>query len=77
MNDNEPLSSDEICVVCGKDTTGGRGFMTLHADGRNIALCCPMCKKIYEEDPVKFARKQNSRDTTSKIENILGLHHSE
>jgi ribosomal protein L24E len=53
---------DDTCVVCGKDTTGGRGFMTLHVEGRPVPICCPMCYKVYQEDPARYARSQHVRE---------------
>ena len=50
----DSISAAGLCVVCGKDTTGGRGFMNLHVDGRELPICCPMCYKVYDEDPERY-----------------------
>ena len=76
MKPGEPSRSDQICVVCGKDTSGGRGFMTLHLEGRLIPLCCPMCQKVYQENPALYARRQQTSDVIRKIERRLGPDHS-
>ncbi len=76
MNPDEQSRSDEICVVCGKDTSSGRGFMTLHLEGRHLALCCPMCQKVYQENPAQFARRLKTGDAIREIESALGLPHS-
>jgi hypothetical protein len=60
--------SDSLCVVCGKDTSGGRGFMTLHVGGRPVPICCPMCYKVYEADPARYVTGQRVRD----VERSLG-----
>jgi ribosomal protein L24E len=62
MNDSDSTRSADTCVVCGKDTTGGRGFMTLHVEGRPLPLCCPMCYKIYQEDPARYVTGQKVRE---------------
>lgn len=74
MNPDEPPRSDEICVVCGKDTAGGRGFMALHLAGRLIALCCPQCQKVYQENPSHHTLRQQTRESISDIEHKLGWH---
>ena len=77
MNPEESPVPVEICVVCGKDTTGGRGFMTLHLEGHLIAPCCPQCQKVYEETPELFAQRLKNRDTIHKIERGLASHDPE
>ncbi len=72
MKPDQPSPSDEICVVCGKDTTGNRGYMVLHLDGHSIPLCCPQCKKVYEENPALYVRRQDTRETIRDIEDKLG-----
>ena len=71
MNPDEMSREDEICVVCGKDTSGGRGFMMLHLEGRHLALCCPMCQKVYQEHPARFARRLKTGDAIRGIERTL------
>lgn len=53
---------------CGKDTSGGRGFMTLHVDSRPVPICCPHCYQSYEKDPVRYLSDQKARS----IERELG-----
>lgn len=65
------MSSDETCAVCGKDTSGGRGFMTLHLEGRHLALCCPQCQKVYQENPALYIRRQRTRDVISDVKRAL------
>jgi len=77
MNPDELLRSDEICVVCGKDTSGGRGFLTLHLEGRLIALCCPMCQKVYEANPALYAQRLQNRATIRDIDRASGSHNPE
>ena len=62
MNASDSTQSAATCVVCGKDTTHGRGFMTLHVEGRPVPLCCPMCYKVYQEDPARDVAGQRVRD---------------
>ena len=42
------------CIVCGKDTTGGRGFITLHVGEMRIEVCCSLCYQTYEKEPRKY-----------------------
>jgi hypothetical protein len=74
MKTNDPVSSDENCAVCGKDTTNGRGFMTLHVEGRLIALCCPLCQRTYQADPSKYLADLKTRNTNRDIERLLETH---
>lgn len=62
MNASDSTRNADTCVVCGKDTMGGRGFMTLHVEGRPVPLCCPMCYKVYQEDPARYVAGQKIRD---------------
>ena len=71
MNPSAP--SEDICAICGKDTSGGRGFMTLHVAGQPVVLCCPQCKKVYDENPDKVIRKLKTGDAIREIERGLGL----
>lgn len=73
MNENESSGTDALCVVCGKDTTGGRGFMTLHVEGRPVPICCPMCYKVYETDPRRFVAGQKLRVIERDFRSALGL----
>ncbi|MDO8540191.1 MAG: hypothetical protein Q7S40_07070 [Opitutaceae bacterium] len=54
--------SSRPCVVCGKDTTSGRGFMTLHVEGRPVPICCPMCYDVYQKDPARYVSAQRVRE---------------
>ena len=46
----------------GKDTSGGRGFMNLHIEGRAVPLCCPMCYEVFQEDPSRFIENRHARE---------------
>ena len=74
MSPVETTRSDELCVVCDKDTSGGRGFMTLHPEGRHLALCCPQCRKVYQETPAFYIRRQQTRDVISDVNRALNGH---
>lgn len=69
--------SEDICAICGKDTSGGRGFMTLRVADLPVVLCCPMCKKVYEENPDKVLRRLKTGDAIREVERGLGLHGSD
>ena len=77
MNTKESVPPNEYCAVCGTDTAGGRGLLTLHLDGRHIPLCCPLCQKVYEEHPAFYLRRLQSRETIRDIEYTLGWHNLE
>lgn len=72
MNVSDSTRSPDTCAVCGKDTTGGRGFMTLHVEGRPVPLCCPMCYKVYQEDPARYVARQRIRDLTRDFDRDSG-----
>lgn len=63
-----PSSNEDACVVCGKDTSGGRGFMTLNLEGRHLALCCPMCQKVYQENPARYSQWLKNQEIIRDIE---------
>lgn len=71
MNETDATQSavnrDDTCVVCGKDTTSGRGFMTLHVAGRAVPLCCPMCYKLYQERPDQYVSSQHAREVARNL----------
>jgi ribosomal protein L24E len=71
MNETDATQSagnrDDTCVVCGKDTASGRGFMTLHVAGRAVPLCCPMCYKLYQEDPTRYVSNQHAREVARNL----------
>jgi hypothetical protein len=67
MNNADSTASSGLCVVCGKDTTGGRGFMNLHVEGREIPICCPMCYKVYEADPARYVAAQKLREVARSL----------
>lgn len=70
----KPTAPSEVtCAICGKDTSGGRGFMTLYLNGRALVLCCPLCKKAHEENPGKFAQARKTGDAIREIERGLGM----
>ena len=54
--------SADACAVCGKDTTGERGFMRLYVEGRPVQLCCPLCLKTYQENPGRHQISGQGRD---------------
>lgn len=71
MNENDSSGSDALCVVCGKDTSGGRGFMNLHVEGRPVPICCPMCYKVYEANPERYVTGQKIRAVERDLGNTL------
>ena len=60
-------AESDSCVVCGKSTSGARGYMQLRVGERLIHLCCPMCVKLYQER-VALAKA----DTRNSAERELG-----
>lgn len=54
MSDDRP--DGEVCVVCGKPADGARGFAHLYHDGSRFALCCPLCLRLFQRAPDRFAR---------------------
>lgn len=63
-----PSFPEDACVVCGKDTASGRGFMTLNLEGRHLALCCPMCQKVYQENPARYTQWLKNQEIIRDIE---------
>jgi ribosome-binding protein aMBF1 (putative translation factor) len=61
MSTTNPDSFEDTCIVCGKDTSGDRGFMHLNIDGQLIELCCPQCYKVYQEEPARYLSRQTAR----------------
>jgi hypothetical protein len=47
-------NANEACVVCGKSTAGGAGFIAIYVERRRLPLCCPLCHKAFEEDPSRY-----------------------
>ncbi len=44
------------------------GFLTLPVEGRLIALCCPMCQKVYGENPALYAQRLKNRETIREVD---------
>lgn len=40
-----------VCVVCGKNVQGDRGFSRINHQGTMVNLCCPLCLKTFQNDP--------------------------
>jgi hypothetical protein len=47
--------------------------MTLHVAGQPVVLCCPQCKKVYEENPDKVLLRLKTGEAIREIERGLGL----
>ena len=48
---------DKQCLVCGKSVDHGEGFCRLKVDEHFIALCCPLCMEVYEQNPRRYLAK--------------------
>ncbi|MBI2518606.1 MAG: hypothetical protein HYV95_17160 [Opitutae bacterium] len=46
----------ETCIVCDKVTTEDHAAAHRYFDGRRFTLCCPICLRIFEQAPDRFAR---------------------
>jgi ribosomal protein L24E len=57
---NESAESADTCALCGKDISGGRGFMRLFVEGRPVELCCPMCLKVFQDRQAQRETEQRS-----------------
>ena len=45
------------CVVCGKGLRPGEALATLHAEGRKLPICCPLCLEAYQKDPKPYLER--------------------
>ena len=41
-----------VCVVCGKNVHGDRGFARINHQGTMVNLCCPLCLDTFPKDPL-------------------------
>lgn len=49
----------EVCVVCTKSTSSGRGFAQLNFGEAEIFLCCPGCVAAFDAERERFfARRE-------------------
>lgn len=39
-----------VCVVCGKNVQGDRGFARINHNGTMVNLCCPLCLETFQKD---------------------------
>lgn len=52
---NAVESSEDRCIVCGKDLTNTPGTTHLYHEGRSFSLCCPMCVEMFQRAPERFS----------------------
>lgn len=42
------------CAVCEKAITGGKWFSRIAAGDLMVALCCPLCTEVFDENPEPY-----------------------
>jgi hypothetical protein len=52
------------CAVCEKGITGGNWFARIRPGEHMVALCCPLCTEVFENNPHPSIRR---------IETLAGL----
>ena len=67
-----PETTGETCVVCGKATTGSRGYAHILHDGLQHALCCPLCFDTFQKRPDYYHNLSLSKDPTGSSGNSVG-----
>ena len=55
-------SHGETCAVCGKDSTGSRGFARIQTGGVLVSLCCPGCMDSFDAKPDYYLSKLKYRN---------------
>ena len=65
--DTSSSSAPDSCIVCGKDTTGSRGYMHVVVGERTVSLCCPQCYKVFQENPERYRARQSAQDIEREI----------
>jgi hypothetical protein len=43
-----------VCVVCGKNVQGDRGFARINQKGTLVNLCCPLCVETFQNNPFPY-----------------------
>lgn len=43
-------SNVPVCIVCGKNVQGDRGFARINHKGTMVNLCCPLCLETFQND---------------------------
>jgi hypothetical protein len=64
-------SGEETCFVCGKSAAGGPGFSHLYHEGRQFALCCPVCVQMFQRAPDRFARGERPQSVVEELLNEM------
>ncbi|MBI4625855.1 MAG: hypothetical protein HY736_21865 [Verrucomicrobia bacterium] len=41
--------------------------MTLHVEGQPVPLCCPMCYKVYQENPARYTSSRHAREISREL----------
>lgn len=44
----------DVCAVCGKDTTGGGSFMRVYLDRGRLEFCSPSCATVFNDNSGRF-----------------------
>jgi hypothetical protein len=50
----------DVCIVCTKSTTGGRGFAAIRVAGAEIFLCCPGCTERFDAERDRYLARRES-----------------
>ena len=61
----------ERCAVCGKSVVGGGGYTRIKFEEEMVALCCPLCLKTFQQNPLKFVRRQSTQAEVHAIFDLL------
>lgn len=57
----------ETCIVCEKILSGDSAAAHRYHDGHRFTLCCPMCLRIFEQAPDRFARGDRPETLLQKL----------
>ncbi len=55
-----PEPATAIDPVCGMEVEVAGARFTSHHDGAHIVFCCPACKRLFDEDPVRYLDPDHS-----------------
>ncbi len=61
----------ERCAVCGKSVAGSSGYTRIKFEEQMVALCCPLCLKTFQQNPLEFVRRQNTQAEVHAIFDLL------
>lgn len=61
----------ERCAVCAKSVVGGGGYTRIKFEEQMVALCCPLCLKTFQQNPIEFVRRQNTQAEVHAIFDLL------